>query len=128
MRTETDSDEICSTICQARRRLQCRSGERPAIGQDFRRDPGATADAQIDNIVMALGCDRVRVVSFSLAPETRDSFGQSIPEPVAIILLCALKDPTGTGNRTPNSHELFSRDVLDPATKSGGVSTPPSGR
>lgn len=64
---------------------QCSVGPdaRPGI-EDHQADIRATADAQIDNIVHALACDRARVVSFALSPEnTWNSTGsqlQFLPE------------------------------------------------
>jgi hypothetical protein len=64
-------DALEAQIAALQNGPQCNVGpdNRPTIGEDYKSDIRATTDAQIDNIVHGLACDRTRVVSFALSPE-----------------------------------------------------------
>jgi hypothetical protein len=56
------------------------AADRPAIGSDFRTDPPSTLDAQIEVLVHAFACDRVRVASLQLVPENSWSSAEFLGE------------------------------------------------
>ena len=54
------------------------AADRPTVGDNYKSDPEAVVNAQIDNIVHALACDRARVVSFTVAPENTGANGSTL--------------------------------------------------
>jgi hypothetical protein len=85
----------------------CKVGKenRPTVGESYKDDVRSTTDAQIDNIVYALACDRARVVSFTLAPENTWPSGS---------LLSFLPEWTASGAFKTEVHALSHYTNLEP--------------